>query len=74
MCTVGANCRKRIAVPMHGKQMSKPCLGKCIRMPKMRGFRSCDMHSIGMAKGQQQEQQQADKKSLHHAPVRAWAT
>ena len=66
MRTVGANCRKRAVAPMHGEQMSKAGLAQCTTMPKMRGLRPSHMHSISMAKGQQQEQQQPDEESRRH--------
>ena len=40
---------------MHGEQMTQPCMAQCITMPKMRGPRPSHMHSISMAKGQQQQ-------------------
>ena len=51
-------------------QMSKAGLAQCTTMPKMRGLRPSHMHSISMAKGQQQEQQQPDEESgRHRAPA-----
>ena len=60
MCTVGANCRKRVGVRMHGKQIGQSGMSGCITMPKMRGRAPFYMHSMSMAKSQQQEHQQPD--------------
>ena len=49
---------KHIIAPMHSKQITQPGLSECTTMPKMRGLRPSHMHSMSMAKGQQQEQQQ----------------